>query len=54
MITDEQGIEWLLQKLYDDGWRYYAKNIGGVAYLTTKRASYKYNRRFYLHTIDGI
>ena len=25
-----------------------------IAYLTTKRASYKYNRRFYLHTIDGI
>lgn len=25
-----------------------------IAYLTTKRASYKYNRRFCLHTIDGI
>ena len=25
-----------------------------IAYLTTKKASYKYNRRFYLHTIDGI
>ena len=25
-----------------------------IAYLTTKRASYKYNRRFFLHTIDGI
>ena len=37
MITDEQGREWLLQKLYDAGWRYYAKNIGGVAYLTTKK-----------------
>ena len=25
-----------------------------IAYLTTKRANYKYNRRFCLHTIDGI
>ena len=37
MITDEQGREWLLQKLYDDGWRYYAKNVGGTAFLTTKK-----------------
>lgn len=37
MITDEQGREWLLQKLYDDGWRYYVRNIGGVTYLTTKK-----------------
>lgn len=37
MITDEQGREWLFQKLYDDGWRYYVRNIGGVAYLTTKK-----------------
>lgn len=37
MITDEQGREWLLQKLYDDGWRYYVRNIGGVAHLTTKK-----------------
>lgn len=37
MITDEQGREWLLQKLYDDGWRYYVRNIGGVAFLTTKK-----------------
>lgn len=37
MITDEQGREWLLQKLYDDGWRYYVMNIGGVTYLTTKK-----------------
>lgn len=37
MITDEQGREWLFQKLYDDGWRYYAKNIGGTAFLTTKK-----------------
>lgn len=37
MITDEQGREWLLQKLYDAGWRYYAKNVGGTAFLTTKK-----------------
>lgn len=37
MITDEQGREWLLQKLYDAGWRYYVRNIGGVAHLTTKK-----------------
>lgn len=36
MITDEQGREWLLQKLYDDGWRYYAKDISGCAFLTKK------------------
>lgn len=37
MITDKQGREWLLQKLYDEGWRYYAKNVGGTAFLTTKK-----------------
>lgn len=37
MITDKQGREWLLQKLYDDGWRYYAKNVGGTVFLTTKK-----------------
>ena len=37
MITDEQGRAWLLQKLYDDGWRYYVKNAGGCAFLTTKK-----------------
>lgn len=37
MISDEQGKKWLLQKLYDDGWRYYVRNIGGVAHLTTKK-----------------
>lgn len=40
MITDEQGRKWLLQKLYDNGWRYYVKNIGGDVFLTKKRASY--------------
>ena len=37
MITDKQGREWLLKKLYDDGWRYYVKNAGGCAFLTTKK-----------------
>ena len=37
MITDKQGREWLLQKLYDDGWKYYVKNIGTTAFVTTKR-----------------
>lgn len=37
MISDEQGKKWLLQKLYDDGWRYYVRNIGGTAFVTKKR-----------------
>lgn len=37
MITDEQGREWLLQKLYDAGWRYYLKAYNGCVYLTTKK-----------------
>lgn len=37
MISDEQGREWLLQKLYDDGWRYYLKAYNGCVYLTTKK-----------------
>ena len=37
MITDKQGREWLLQKLYDDGWKYYVKSVGGIAFVTTKR-----------------
>ena len=36
MINDKQGREWLLQKLYDNGWRYYVKNIGGDVFLTKK------------------
>ena len=35
MITDKQGREWLLRKLYDDGWRYYVKNASGCLFLTT-------------------
>ena len=37
MITDKQGREWLLQKFYDDGWKYYVKNIGDTSFVTTKR-----------------
>lgn len=37
MITDEQGREWLLQKLYDDGWKYYVKSVGNIAFITTER-----------------
>lgn len=37
MITDKQGREWLLQKLYDDGWKYYVKNVDNIAFVTTKR-----------------
>lgn len=37
MITDKQGREWLLQKLYDDGWKYYVKNIGDTTFVTIKR-----------------
>nr|DAO59284.1 MAG TPA: hypothetical protein [Caudoviricetes sp.] len=37
MISDKQGREWLLQKLYDEGWKYYVKNIGDTAFVTTKR-----------------
>lgn len=37
MITDEQGREWLLRKMYDCGWRYYIRNIGGTVYLTKEK-----------------
>ena len=37
MITDKQGREWLLQKLYDEGWKYYVKSVGDTAFVTTKR-----------------
>ena len=37
MITDEQGREWLLKKVYDAGWRYYVRSDGGVVYLTKKK-----------------
>ena len=34
MITDKQGREWLLQKLYDDGWRYIVGGLGTYVFLT--------------------
>ena len=34
MITDKQGREWLLQKLYDDGWRYIIGSNSTFIYLT--------------------
>ena len=37
MITDKQGIEWLLKKLYDDGWRYIALDKYGNMCLTDKK-----------------
>lgn len=37
MITDEQGREWLLQKLYDEGYRYCVKDGYGNVYLTNEK-----------------
>lgn len=39
MITDEQGREWLLQKLYDDGWRYIVADKYDDIYLTNEKPS---------------
>lgn len=39
MITDEQGREWLFQKLYDDGWRYIVADNYDNIYLTNERPS---------------
>lgn len=36
MITDKQGREWLLQKLYDEGWRYLVMDVYGNIYLTNE------------------
>ena len=36
MITDKQGREWLLQKLYDDGWRYLVMDVYENVYLTNE------------------
>lgn len=40
MINDEQGKKWLLQKLYDDGWRYYVKASNGCMYLTKEKPDF--------------
>lgn len=37
MITDKQGREWLLQKLYDDGWRYIVYGDGTFVYVTKNK-----------------
>lgn len=37
MITDEQGGEWLLQKLYDAGWRYLFEDYCGNVWATKER-----------------
>lgn len=39
MITDEQGREWLLQKLYDDGWQYCVMDNFDNLYLTNEEPS---------------
>lgn len=36
MITDKQGREWLLQKLYDEGWRYLVMDVYENVYLTNE------------------
>lgn len=37
MISDKQGREWLLQKLYDEGYRYYVMDGYGNVYLTNEK-----------------
>lgn len=37
MITDKQGREWLLQKLYDDGWRYIVADNFENIFLTGEK-----------------
>lgn len=37
MITDKQGREWLLQKLYDAGWRYLFEDYCGNVWATKER-----------------
>ena len=39
MITDEQGREWLFQKLYNDGWRYIVADKYDNMYLTNEKPS---------------
>lgn len=40
MITDEQGKNWLLQKLYDNGWRYLAEDYCGRVWLATEKPEF--------------
>lgn len=37
MISDEQGKKWLLQKLYDAGWRYLFEDYCGNVWATKER-----------------
>lgn len=37
MITDKQGREWVLEKLYNDGWRYMVGGDGMFIYLTKNK-----------------
>lgn len=37
MITDKQGMEWVLKKLYDDGWRYIVGGDGTFVYVTKNK-----------------
>ena len=39
MITDKQGREWLLQRLYDDGWRCLVMDKYENVYLTNEKPS---------------
>lgn len=39
MITDKRGREWLLQKLYDKGWRYLVMDNFDNLYLTNEKPS---------------
>ena len=36
MINDKQGREWVLQKLYDDGWRYIVGSLDDYVYITQR------------------
>lgn len=36
-MNDEEGKKWLLQKLYDDGWRYLVEEYCGKVWLTTEK-----------------
>ena len=36
MITDKQGREWVLQKLYDDGWLYIVGSLDDYVYITQR------------------
>lgn len=41
MISDKQGQEWILLKLYEDGWLYYYKAGNGCMYLSKKKPAFR-------------